>query len=315
MTNSKSQQAINFLKSVFEQHVSKGTYDLHVSDLLPADRANYDRREGELHPSSFPFCGLRYAYELEHRDADPVIRQDFGRDYYLPAGTVFHSAIQKWLGRSGTILGDWKCLHCGRTHKLQTKPDACRKCKGTHLEYHELGGSYGKNLHWHTDGVLKTEDIGNWVIDYKSTSTFAIDQHRKTQNLFPYSSNRFQIETYIPLIEKTYELPIAGWLLVYAARDSPSSYKLVVVGSAVSQKQKDALLLRLDTADRDWSVARKVLTKPIAVYKRLAQSKLCADKDYYDMVVHDKYSPCPLSKVCFGSKLHAKLHGNASKKE
>lgn len=315
MNNSKTAQAISAFKSTYEQHVSKGSYDLRVSELTAYELAEYNRREGELHPSSFPFCGLRYAYELANRVEDPVMHRDFGRDYYLPVGHAFHAAIQKWIGRSGVILGDWKCTGCGRTHKIQAQPDVCRRCGGKNLEYHELGGAYGKNIHWHTDGIFQTPTDENWVIDYKSTSTFAIEKHYKAKNIFPYSSNRFQIETYIPLIEQTYNIPIAGWMLVYAARDAPASaYKLVVVGAAVSDKKKAVLLERLDTADSDWSVARNVLAKPIKVYKRLQDTKLCADRDYYDMVVHDQYNPCPLHKVCFGSKLHEKLHGTPAKK-
>lgn len=307
MQTNELERIIHRFRQTYEENVSNGSHELRVSELLEADRAEWERRDGELHPSSFPFCGLRYAYEYNTRDEDPVIVQDFGRDYFLNAGHVFHAALQKWMGRSGAMLGNWKCQECNAKHTFKTKPEKCRKCGGQHLEYHELGGTWGKHVHWHTDNVWKSKKL--WVVDYKSTSTYAIEQHRKTKSVFPYTSNRFQIETYIPLIEDTYDVEIAGWLLVYAARDNPNHmFKVEVVGGLVDDARREQLRERLQTADTDFGIARKVKEQPIKVFKRLEKSKLCPDRDFYDHFVHDKYSPCPLSNVCWThDKLHAKL--------
>jgi hypothetical protein len=307
MKSNELDRVIRQFRRTYETNVSNGSQEIRVSDLLEADRKDWERRDGELHPSSFPFCGLRYAYEYFNRDEDPVINLDFGRDYFLNAGHVFHAALQKWMGNSGEMLGDWRCEACGTMHKFKARPGKCRKCGGQHLEYRELGGAWGKHVHWHTDGLWKSKKI--WVVDYKSTSTYAIEQHRKTKQVFPYISNRFQIETYIPLIEDTYNIEIAGWLLVYAARDNPNHmFKVEVVGGAVDEDRRAQLKERLHTADTDYGIARKVKEQPIKVFKRLERTKLCEDRDFYDHFVHDKYNPCPLHKVCFGSKLHAKLH-------
>lgn len=306
---SRLNRAISKFRQVYEANVSQGQREFRVSELLEKDAADWRRRDGELHPSSFPFCGLRHAYERLHRDDDPVITHEFGRDYFLNAGHVFHAALQRWMGHSEQMIGDWKCKACGAMHRFKTIPvKGCRRCGSQHLEYRELGGHWGKNVHWHSDNLWKQTDSKLWVIDYKSTSTYAIEQHRKTKQVFPYVSNRFQIESYIPLLEDTYDIEIAGWMLVYAARDNPNHmFKVEVVGGEVDDDRKAELRERLHQADKDFSVTLKVKEQPIKVMRRLEQTKLCEDKDFYDHFVHDKYNPCPLSKVCFGSKLKTKF--------
>ena len=106
MKSSYLQRTISEFKSTYQEFVSNGELELRVSDLRPAEQAEWHKRDKELHPSSFPFCGLRHAYQRLVRDEDPKIEINFGRDYYLPAGHVFHSAVQKWLGMSGQTVGD-----------------------------------------------------------------------------------------------------------------------------------------------------------------------------------------------------------------
>lgn len=628
MKDTELSRVISQFKAVYAKEVGNGRQELRLSQLLPADQAEYIRREGELHPSSFPFCGLRYAYELQHREEDPVIMQNFGSDYFLNAGTVFHSAVQNWIGRGGDIVGTWKCLACKYETKPRTWLPKCPKCESVHLEYQELGGKWGKHVSWHSDGVFKQPNKKLWVIDYKglalttrlptptgwttmgevkvgdqllgsngrpctvkgkssvhkrncyrikfddgssvvcddehlwvtthgrsdgnpktevlnteqiratigdthrikltaslrlpkqnlviepyvlgcwlgdghagngrvtkpdlelfenieacgyetyqqpsnkkgdrcyqrnvvglnvqlkdlglrhnkhmpiaylrgseaqrlallqglmdsdgsynelrkqavfstvnkafatqvkelicslgqrgvsieitargygkvitayhvrfrpvnglqpfrlsrkankvvvsgndigsrqrtvvsvkkvkavdtqcievdspdktylcttwlipthnTTSNAAIMEHRKTKQLFPYTKNRFQIETYAPLIEESYGVKIAGWLLVMCARDNPSRpWNVEVVGGVIDEERRAVLKERLQQADKDWGIARRVVEKPIAVYKRLRETKICPDRDFYKDNIHNQYDPCPLSKVCF----------------
>ena len=303
MDRSPLQRTILEFRQTYEEFVSKGEVEMRVSDMRPHDAANWKKRDGELHPSSFPFCGLRQAYERLIRDPDPIIELDFGRDYYLPAGTVFHTAIQKWLGMSEKTLGDWRCHSCGNTRKLKVMPQKPCKCGVFDWEYHELGGTWGKNIHWHTDGIFVKANGKYWVIDYKTTSSYGIDEHRKTKTVFPYQANRAQIESYSVMLEDNYSIEIEGWLLVYCARDSPGSmYKVEVVGGEMLADRKAEIRERLLQADKDYTITHKVHDKPIAVFKRLTETKLCSDRDFYDHFVHSKYDECPLAKVCFNKE-------------
>jgi hypothetical protein len=302
MIDSDLSRTISRFRQLYEANVANGSTEPRLSELPKRQRDNLLKRDGELHPSSFPFCGLRHAYERFTREDDPIVHQNFGSDYFLSAGHVFHAALQKWLGRSGKMLGNWYCPKCKHLHKHQATPEACVKCKCPDLEYQELGGTWGKHVHWHSDGVFKTKDL--WVVDYKSTSVHAIEKHFKTKSVFPYVRNRFQIESYVPLLEDLLETKIAGWLLVYAARDNPNHmYKTVVVGGQVDAERREVLRDRLVQADKDFGVALQVKEKPVRVFKRLKETKLCDSRDFYNDFIHDQYDPCPLSKVCFGSKL------------
>ena len=303
MERSSLQRTILEFRQTYEEFVSKGEVEMRVSDLRPRDQAEWTKRDAELHPSSFPFCGLRSAYERLIRDPDPVINLDFGRDYYLPAGHVFHSAVQKWIGMSGKMIGDWRCYSCKATRTLRAMPEKPCKCGVFDWEYRELGGTWGKNIHWHSDGVFRKNNGKYWIVDYKTTSSYGIDEHRKTKSVFPYQANRAQIESYIVMIEENYGIEIEGWLLVYCARDSPGSmYKVEVVGSEMPADRKEAVRERALQADKDYGITHKVHDKPIAVFKRLTETKLCEDRDFYDHFVKDKYNPCPLAKVCFNKE-------------
>lgn len=68
--------------------------ELRVSELLEADRKECQNGVMLNSTCSFPFCGLRYAYDYNEREDDPVIVQEFGRDYFL--NRVFHAALQKY---------------------------------------------------------------------------------------------------------------------------------------------------------------------------------------------------------------------------
>lgn len=308
MIESSLQNVIAEFRGVYENHVSRGKYVTHVSELPERERANWLKRDGELHPSSFPYCGLRHAYELLQRPADPEIKMDFGRDYFLPAGTVFHEAVQKWIGFSGQFIGDWHCQKCKRVHAKRIRPKACKSCGHTQLDYNELGGVWGKNVHWHTDGLFRTKAKRNWLVDFKTTSTYAIEQHRKTKNVFPYTSNRMQIEGYVPLVEDLTGLEIDGWMLVHCARDNPNHiYKVEVVGAVLKASHKETIRERITQADKDFAIARRVKELPVKVFARLQKTKLCEDRDFYDHFVNDQWNPCPLHKQCFGNKLAAKL--------
>jgi hypothetical protein len=306
MQSSKTERAINDFRLVYETNVSKGIRQYRVSQLTEKEQKDYWARDATLHPSSMPFCGLRSAYERLLREPDPIVERDFGFDYFLPVGHATHYALQKWLGHSGQLIGNWKCAGegCKRKWKFRSQPKKCDKCGHREFHYDELGGVSGKNFHWHTDGVFHKKDGQYWVIDYKTTSEFAIKKHNDAgKTVFPYMSNRFQIETYVPLVEEKYNIKIAGWLLVYVPRDGPKlSWKIAIVGGQINEERRERLKQRLEVADRDFSVSLKVKEHPVKVFKKLEQSKICEDREFYDNFIHDQYNECPLHKQCFAAK-------------
>lgn len=163
-------RVIRQFKQVYEEHVTNGEIVIRYNELSAKERENIERRDKELHPSSFPFCPLRAAYERYHREAadDLQVSQNFGSDYFLPVGTAFHEAVQKWLGKSGQFIGLWSCECGNRINVPTTHPGKCKKCKSTYRwQYHEVGGRFGKFTSWHADGIFQLTDGSLYVVDYK----------------------------------------------------------------------------------------------------------------------------------------------------
>lgn len=284
---------------------------MRLSRLPKIEQGRYKRRLKELHPSSFPYCAYRHAYEALTREDDPLIQSDFGFDYFTGAGTHFHNVIQDYLGYGGQILGNYKCVACSHVHELTVVPKRCTKCKSRLFQYQEVGGRWGRYVHWHKDGLFRDSKGRYWIIDYKTTSTSAIWEHKKSGVKFPYLKNRVQIESYIPLAEDAYGVKVAGWMLIYCARDFPH-YSFTPVAKTVSQERKDEIRARLTKDDRLFGVVLGLQENPEHI-GRIRKGKLCEDREFYKANVYDRYDPCPLAGVCFKSKKAEATFANAFK--
>lgn len=299
------QRVINAFKQEFHATCVEHTGELRVSDLPKAEQDEFWRRDGELHPSGFPFCGLRAAYERFVRDDDPIVYESFGSDYYLNAGTVMHSAFQRWFGKKGRLIGDWECVRCKRVCKFNVRPKKC-PCGCPEFKYNELGALEGK-LSWHTDGLFmygSHEDPEYWLVDLKSTSMWALEKHERGQaSDLPYKKNIFQIESYTRLVEKKHKIKIAGWLLVYVPRDKPNqSWRIGIFGKELNDERREELDARLETAIQDFNHVLHVRTHPVKVFKRVLPTKICPDRDFYNEFIASPFDECPLQEVCFNRK-------------
>lgn len=264
------------------------------------------RRE-ELHPSSFPYCGYRHAMEqLEHGDSD-VGENGAMMLYYVNVGSAAHLVFQEFMGKlkkkhgvEGRIIGDWKCTNpdCGHLHEFDVYK-LCPKCKSD-TTYEELGVRYRKRTKGHTDGLYLL-DGKYWVIDYKTSSIRAIEYYQKTGRGFPYTSNKFQIRSYIAYLEEKYEIEIEGWALIYAARDNPSTH-YAIVASEMSEDDRKWVARYVKISDEMFHIVRDritTLTIEDSDITNLCKYKLCSSSDFYEENVYDKYDPCPYSSKCF----------------
>lgn len=289
------------------------TLEFRLSDLPKEERTRFRRRQKQLHPSSFPYCGYRHAYEFLTTEKDPVLYAGFGDDYYLGVGTLTHTALQKWLGRKGQVAGDWKCNACGHVHEMQVLPKKCKACgsKTDGFEYEEVGGVWGSYIWWHKDGIFVDRKGRLWIIDYKTTSTNAIWQHKKKGDKFPYKENKHQAEAYVVLAEDKYKKPIHGWILFYASRDYPS-FSFMPVAQVMTDERKEEIRARLKANDRTFKTVLGLRDNPQHI-GRIRNGKLCSDRQFYRENVHHEYRPCPLYKHCFKPDVAAKVFANAFK--
>ena len=301
---------MDFIISDLRYYIDQQTKIIHT-DKDPNEKPS--TRESELHPSSYPYCGLRHAYRLlTGIKKEPL---DFYGEYYTSLGTMKHELMQKYLGRGKKILGDWKCLDCSHRLKLTTYRK-CPKCRSVRVMYEEIGIKFGKYTHGHIDGVVQIN--GKWyVIDYKTTSTKKNDLHRKTGNVYPYGYNVAQISSYVPYLEECYDIEIAGWILIYVTRDS-SFRDYVMVGAEMDKKAKKAKLEQLIRYDEHFGKVMKLKADlQLKYFKRLVLEKPCESLAQYKKEMHN-YDWCELAKsgACFDeSKLRIVLSNLVNKKQ
>ncbi len=167
-------------------------YIKQQASIIYPPQTKHNSREGELHPSSYPFCGLEHGWNILNKVQQKPM--DYMGNFYTGLGTFMHELMQRQFGRGKQILGDWKCLECGKKKKL-TFYSRCKRCGSEHVEYEELLIKFKKYTVGHVDGVVEL-DGKLWVIDYKSTSVKNNNKHRETGTQYPYKKNTAQIKSY-----------------------------------------------------------------------------------------------------------------------
>lgn len=272
----------------------------YIDDNIKGTKKRHaGNRAYELHPSSFPYCGLQHWYTImKDGGVDEWQELDFYGEFYTSNGTITHELIQEWLGKGGKLLGNWKCLNkkCSGTRKFSVyKP--CPICKGE-MEYHELGVKFGKHTTGHLDGLYLVKKKGKYyIIDYKTCGVEAIRKHQSgAEKVFPYLKNVAQIESYCHYVEDNYGIKVGGWLLVYLTRDAAfRNYE--VVGKKFSGSYKARVIEKCEKSDKHFGIAIK--ERKLKNVKTLIEEKPCDCRATYEKEFHNKYDPCPLEKVCF----------------
>lgn len=288
------------------------TQDVHklLSDLF--DKAEELHLEEEhrsadrfffMRPSGFPYCGLRKLLTAPTFFEDSAT-STLASSYFTGVGTATHSIFQKFLGRMGTIVGDWRCPKCKDVKRFSTY-SACTDCQKPRV-YDELELVYQNIVVGHTDCLFKIsgkKEKGKpryYVVDYKTSAYYKTKDKKRAKNIFPLRSNVQQIEMYVVLLEDCFGIEIEGYSLAYLGRDLPlgkSGRHLVVVKMTDKQKLKCRKKLK-----RWIKCHRKVLTarKPEDV-EYLKENKLCASMQDYKDNYHE-YEGCNISPYCFNEK-------------
>ncbi len=253
-------------------------------------------RHLELHPSSFPPCGVRQFHSI---CLDPPTGVDvipFSMAFYTSIGTAFHTAIQNCLGAGGRMMGDYTCPACGCKREA-TMVSVCPKCD-TLMHYEELGIRVGKRTVGHVDGLFMLSDGTFIVIDYKTTSIKKLDRHRTEGEVFPTLPNVEQIRSYVVYLSSLYDIKIVGWALVYVARDNFDNFE--VTAGKVKEGNIPELKAELKRWDNHCDVV--VRAKSLKDIQVVIEEKPCRSVEEYYARFHNPYSPCPLHAVCFNPK-------------
>ncbi len=276
-------------------------YEDACNEIL-AERKQDPRRVFFLRPSSFPYCGVRKVLDWPKAYAEGGLsHMNSSMLFYVTVGTAFHNVFQEVLGKHGKLLGNWVCPKCSSV-KRESFYSRCKKCD-IPREYHELEVLFRKTLIGHLDGLFYDEKTETWwVIDYKSTSSRNVWKHRKYGDVFPYGTNKAQIRSYVPLIEKQLGKRISGYMLVYLPRDNPFDAQVVCV-KHMGPKAKALELARLKSYVRAHRLALQV--SDLNGFKELYEGKLCSSKQDYLDNYEDQYNKCPHLEYCFDKhKMH-----------
>ena len=274
-------------------------FDTYYAQALKKPMPDLVPFEKKLRVSSMPYCGLKDAHSRMTGYVEPD--SDAMKSYYCDVGTAAHTVFQRWLGAHGRIYGDWKCLNsnCGRFVRFSNK-HKCPDC-GSEMLYEEFTVKAFKHLSGHLDGLFRARDRSFWVIDYKTSSERAINS-QKYNKTFPYTKNRHQIESYVPLIEEELDLEVSGWMLNYIARDNPSVRK--IVGASMSTKYKKEILAGLESYDTQYGIVQRL--KNYKQLQYLVDNKFCQSHEHYNTDMKG-FNGCALAPVCFGKRLKSVL--------
>ena len=253
-------------------------YPISVGDPLPFTR---------LRASSLPICSILQYLKLqkEHSTGLPERKVTAISEYFTQIGTAVHTVLQRWMGLTGKILGNWKCPSCGHKEKMTVYKD-CPSC-GEEMVYVEIKVKY-KTLSGHVDGVLVLPNKKMIVLDYKTTTSSKIDK-----NSPPLLAYEKQLSSYAYLLKSKYHLPVVGSSLLYVSRDNPFKYKEYPLNLNNMKKFLDEQVYRQRVAEDT------VKTEDL---EALIQSKPCSSREFYLKDMHS-YEECPLLNVCFGDEL------------
>lgn len=197
-----------------------------------------------IKPSSTPRCSMLSKFcpvAFAIGQLQGYVEESFTKDFYCSIGTETHSIVQKWLGISGFLYGNWMCLKCGRFIEEGFGPvKHCGEycvCQEYQLNYNILSG--------HCDGILE-EDGEFYIMELKTISLNGLKQRIKENK--PYEYHKNQVDFYTFMAQKLkLPKPIVGYAIIYIARDNPNIIKVFKKKGVDLNKIKQTIKLFKDT--------------------------------------------------------------------
>lgn len=288
---------IKFVVSELSDTVKTAMQDVSRYELQRLNRLY------EIHPSSFPYCPLRELYNLIERDFNVIEERTFAETYFTSVGTLVHTLIQNYIGKTGRMWGYWKCSQpeCSYECKKLSVYHDCPDC-GSDLDYVEIGYTYKGVLSGHSDGLYEDSKGNFWVTDYKTCLLSKAQQHRRDGvTLAGNNTYAAQQKAYVTLCQRKFRkrgIKIKGYILIYIPRDIPFQIQFVAV-------KVDA-----DTKRETWkNIVKSVENHNIILdatswqdIRPLLKDKPCSSLADYNKTMSSPYSECPLLKCCFNER-------------
>jgi hypothetical protein len=243
-----------------------------------------------LRPSALPFCALRRFLTFAEEGIKLQTDAQAAKMYYTSVGITTHTVFERIIGRGGRIIGNWRCHACGFTRELQTYR-VCKKCKGP-MQYEEVELSKG-SWRGHLDNIYVAKNGEWWIIDYKTCrADFIFKKQYGAAHSYIEQQNH-----YLVLLEEKLGKKIAGWMLVYLARENPLKMQRIVQ-RRMNEETKAKMLQENKLYSR---LHKKIfLIKDITEVKSLYRTKRCGDIREHDRIF--RFNSCKYKDVCFNEK-------------
>jgi hypothetical protein len=282
---------------------------LYEHTMEQAIETDYGRGP-EFRPSSFPTCPILTMTRLQvgAHYKKFVGEMSASGGFFTSVGTAAHENIQYFIGASGKIWGDWKCINprCKKAHaardlydedgniirkgkltRRNTTNNKCPCCKHD-LFYEEKEVRY-KGLKGHIDAILKTPE-GFIIGDYKTTTRSKLESGK-----LPMKAHLKQLPTYCYILKKKYKMKVIGFSLLYFSRDNP--FRFVEHYEPWTDEWDERVRTKVIKHERKKFKAgvKAFLEQDIRI---AIKHKPCSCREQYEEEL-DFYTPCPLLGVCF----------------
>lgn len=248
-----------------------------------------------LRPSQLPFCGLRRFLDFATEGIQYTRDIQAPTLFFTKTGHTTHEVFQRIMGRGGRIIGNWKCPSCHVKRTLTTY----RRCKACDLPMRHVEVEL-KNRAWrgHLDNIYVAENGEWWIIDYK---TCRIDFIFK-KKWGPQQSYIEQQNHYVALLEEKLGRKIAGWMLVYLAREHPIKYQRII-----SRKLKEETKEKLKAKNKLYSNLHKQIfvVKKMSQVRPLYDHKRCRSVEEHDRIF--RFDDCKYRNDCFKHRMIARI--------
>lgn len=283
--------------------------DLYEKTMESTITTTYGRAPA-FRPSSLPLCSILTYMKLVKGAHLGYFEQEMSASggYFTSVGTAAHENIQYYIGNSGKVWGDWKCITPGCKHAnaaidiynehgkivrkgivtlKNTTNNKCPACKHA-MHYVEKEIRY-KGLVGHIDCIVLMNDGSYWIVDYKTSTKIKLMSGK-----LPHKAHLIQLPAYCYVLERKYGFKVKGFSLLYLSRDNPFIFyehselwnpKWVKRSSASLKREKVKYIAGVKSFIRQ-------------EHHAAIRAKPCANKRQYEEEL-DFYDECPMLKVCF----------------
>ena len=154
--------------------------------------------------------------------------------------------------------------------------------------YEEVEVSY-QAWRGHLDNIYVSKQKELWIVDYKTCKAKFIYQKN-------YGASQTYVEQqnhYVVLLEEKLQRKIAGWMLVFLAREDPIKMQRII-----SRRLREQTKERLRKENHLYTKLHKKVWKieSLPEVKPLYQNKRCDSKEEHDRAF--RFDACPYVDVC-----------------